>query len=225
MKDFFINSFPRTGSTFLKNSIRLFLENPAIKDQIHSSFLAGKKVEDTVQLIVAREPIGAISSLLYKDFGDYIFRYSKDKDIEDSESYFKDGIKQNINFYLSWYNELYTNALNNKDCYVFFFQDFTKDILDSLTKISEITESPFKTKETINPEIRYVLEIGISSENVLKAVFNHMKESTVSPINTKTFGNLPRSKSNEYYQIKEYLIGQDRLQESIEIYNELLKRR
>jgi hypothetical protein len=209
---FFMNSYPRTGSTFLKFGITMFL-NFRIYEQIHSAFLAGKKIENTMQIITIREPINSITSNIYRAYGEYIYKTAHDKNSIKIDNFLKEGLGESFDFHNNFYHELYSNAYKNEQCLIIFFDSFTKDIRKELIRISKYSGKSDKI---------YNLP---SSEHISDHIFNIMNNHKFNNYATLTHGNLPRQVGEEYFYIKQYVESKtNEISKNIENYNKFLQR-
>lgn len=210
--DFFLNSYPRTGSTFLKLGINLFLDKK-IFEQIHSTFLAGKSIKDTVQVVVIRKPVEAITSNIYREYGEYLYKNSTDRPEEKFDDFLKDGMKYSFEFQNVYYKTFYQNVLKNNDCLVVFFEDFSVDIKKTLVEICSAINNT-------DPKCSNLPESAFIS----KRIFDTMRDSSFSSLTTMTSGNMPREKGPEYDYIKSYVESNTKeIEECLSLYDKLYK--
>jgi hypothetical protein len=194
-KELLVNSFPRTGSTYLEYCISNKLNAP-IFEHLHSPFLAKQNFDDVLQIVTIRDPKETITSNVYFDYGETLKQVNKDID--------ENFLNIQSNLHIDGYNIFYNNLLNNDgNILVLFFDDFTKDISNSLKTIAKIMkwDRYIEDNKKINDDIFTVINKNFSNNY---------------PI---TRGHLPREKTKEYKQILNYLDNNSLiLNNSYEIY-------
>ncbi len=202
-KDIVINSFKRTGNTFLSNAIELsYIENKIEWDNyrltthMHNMFVQRiPQSEDFYQMTIIRDPLETIVSAALFD-GHYMA-----SDFDSVE-----GVNFLANQTAILYNRFYGEWLNYKNAKMIKFEDLTNDINSVLSSIYADLELTY-----LNP---------VSDENIKNKVAfydSNRKESVYT-------GHVPRNVSElkEYGRVKEALIVSELYKQSVEIYNNVL---
>ena len=220
-----INSFPRTGSVFLKTAINIFMNANQLDDHLHSVFLGSKKIENTFQISIVRNPIDTLVSNVYRDFGEFKYKRSLDQNHGNVLNYFEHGIDSHFNFTNNWYKNFLESVIDNDTCLKISFEEMSKDILSVLEKISKITKMDFKKEEDYTDAALSLLgnDIVISSDKISETVFKYIQSAKWSSQVTMTSGNIPREVGEEYLLIKKYVWDHVKdIEESLKIYKNII---
>ena len=197
-KELLVNSFPRTRSIYLEYCLSNKL-NQSIFEHLHSAFLAKQSFNDTLQILTIRDPKETITSNVYFDYGETLKQINKNID--------DDFLSVQCKKHIDGYNIFYNNLLNNNgNILVLFFEDFTKNISNSLKNIANIMQwnTNIEDSNKINKDVFIIIKKNFSNNY---------------PI---TRGHLPREKTKEYNQIFEYLDNNKNiLKESNELYKKI----
>lgn len=185
MKFIYVNSYPRSGSTFLvnvMNSLYGFWDNNnaglsynILKEHFQQSLLC--TIPDTIQVTLIRDPLDAICSYTLKDIGDYIKVPNPDSD--DLSAY--------LNGKINLYNLYLTNAMSNKDNLTII--DFEYLINNTEEVVSKINSMFFYEPVRDISEAITLGKINIKKSNT----YNHFHN------------NLPIKKNNLYYKYKDVI--------------------
>jgi hypothetical protein len=176
----FINSYPRTGSTYLEYAVRMFLNNSDFGDHVHSIFLVSRLIEDCIQVVTLRDPIETIGSNMYNDFLKY---YSLDNKKIDNAFLRNQSITHE-----SRYTAFQKNIIKNKtNLTVVTFENFTNNIKDTL-------------KEICNPDDLF-LQTKLSNEEIDKKIKDKIKHN----FHPKSLNHIPTEKTEEHITISNYL--------------------
>lgn len=190
MNYIYVNSYPRSGSTFLvnvMNSLYGFWDNTnagvsynILKEHFQQSLLC--TIPDTIQITLVRDPIDAICSYVLKDVGDYI-KVPK-PDSEDLSVY--------LNKKIDLYNLYLTNAISNKDnLTIIDFEYLVNNAEEVVSKIDSMFS--YKPVRSISEAIT-LGEMNIKKSNSYNQFHN----------------NIPIKKNNLYYEYKESISGKYR---------------
>lgn len=202
-KDIVINSFKRTGNTFLSNAIDLsFFENNVdwehyrLTSHMHNLFLHRiPQSEDFYQITIVRNPAETIVSAALFD-GHYIA-----SDFDSVEA---------VNFLCNQtsilYNRFYSEWLKNKNSKMIRFEDLIKNI---------------------NPVLKSIYgDLGLDYTNNISSerVTNNVASSDFNRKESIFTGHVPRGVDSliEYETLKNTLLKSEIYKESVEIYNNVL---
>lgn len=202
-KDIVINSFKRTGNTFLSNAIDLsFFENNVdwehyrLTSHMHNLFLHRiPQSKDFYQITIVRNPAETIVSAALFD-GHYIA-----SDFDSVEA---------VNFLCNQtsilYNRFYSEWLKNKNSKMIRFEDLIKNI---------------------NPVLKSIYgDLGLDYTNNISSerVTNNVASSDFNRKESIFTGHVPRGVDSliEYETLKNTLLKSEIYKESVEIYNNVL---
>jgi len=206
MNYIYVNSYPRSGSTFLvnvMNNLYGFWDNTSagccipqaniLKEHFQQSLLC--TIPDTIQVTLVRDPIDAICSYLLKDIGDYIKVPKPDSDKLDIY----------LNKKIDLYNLYLNNAYNNKDNLI---------ILDFEYLINHTEEVVLRIDSMFSYE-----PVRSISEAIQLGEMNIKKSNSYNQFHN----NIPIKKNTLYYEYKDVLLGayKDMFNTSYKIYNQI----
>lgn len=204
IKDIIINSFKRTGNTFLSDALELSYfannvdwEHYRITSHMHNMFVQRiPQSEDFYQLTMIRNPEDTILSAALFD-GHYM---ASDFNSEEGVDF----LCKQTSFL---YNRFYDEWLKNKNARMIKFEDLTGDI-NSVLKL-------------IYQDLGLSYENGVTDEGVKTKVRN----SDSNRNETIFTAHLPRDIDNlkEYERLRESLLDLDVYKQSLEIYNNVLE--
>lgn len=202
-KYIYINSYPRSGSTFLlnvMNSLYGFWDNKdhgidhhILKEHFHQNLLC--TIPDTIQVTLVRNPVDAICSYLLKDIGDYIKVPKPDSD--DLDVY--------LNKKIDLYNLYLVNTISNQDnLTIIDFEYLINNAEEVVSKINSIFS--YEPVRSIAEAIT-LGEINIKKSNSYNQFHN----------------NVPIKKNSLYYEYKDSVSGKHRhlFDRSYEFYSQV----
>ena len=191
-KSLIFNTLPRTGMNYISFICSFSLDRTKYPlksfEQIHSPAFASVTPDDAIQFFIKRDPIDSIQSNIYAMYADKT--ENEIIDILDK----REG--QNIT---DWILHL-SNAAKNKNLEIICFDDFKKDTVSLLQKISERTGLPF-----------------IIDEKIVKEAVAHL--DSLYKMNKIGYNYMPINKSNINSMIKDYLVSNDLYGQKDIVYN------
>lgn len=204
IKNVVLNSFKRTGNTFLSNAIELSYfandvnwEEYRINSHMHNMFVHRiPQSEDFYQVTMIRNPADTIVSAALFD-GHYL-----SYDINSVE-----GVEFLCNQTVILYNLFYDEWLKNKNSKMIRFEDLTSDVNSVLKSI--YSDLGIEYKNDIDSE-RVKNKIALSDSNTKENLFT---------------GHIPRNVNSlaEYEKVKNCLLSLDKYKESVDIYEQIME--
>jgi hypothetical protein len=157
-KYIYINSYPRSGSTFIETCLNamygdhnghdILLDTPA--KVLHSPELLLENLEGIAQVTIIRDPAECISSFMIKDIG-FMLKVPNVNEVEKFNRY----IESKIEYYVKYIDAIKSNI---KNLMVLDFEDIKKDSQFQLIKISEFAGLKYNgdISEIVSGSMRYL---------------------------------------------------------------------
>lgn len=202
IKHIYINSHPRSGSTFLQNVLNSFygfsdnkidvIKYNIVKEHFAPTLLC--KIPDTIQVTIFRDPIDCISSSIIKDIGDFI----------NVPKYNSENFYSYISTKIDIYNNYLKNAVECKDeLLIFSFNEVIHKTENVVKKIDRLFD--FDSVRDVN-------------DSVQRASLGLKQSSYYTPFHN----NYPIKKGKIYDEYKKHLYSVKELfKESYDLYNYL----
>lgn len=201
-KYIYINSYPRSGSTFIQSILNslygfsdnniLILKQNIVKEHFAPNLLCS--IPDTLQVSTFRDPIECVSSYIMKDIGDFISvpKFSSPK------------FNDYLNIKIDLYNQYLENTTTNYDnLLVFSFKDVVSNTAFVIEKIDSLN--------CFNP-----------LKNIDQAIYMASNELKQSSYYTPYHNNYPIKKGDSYESYKKYLLENNIMfNKSYDLFNHL----
>jgi len=202
IKHIYINSHPRSGSTFLQNVLNSFygfsdnkidiIKYNVVKEHFAPTLLC--RIPNTLQVTIFRDPIDCMSSSIMKDIGDFI----------SVPKYNSENFYSYISTKIDIYNEYLKNALECKDeLIIFSFNQVIHKTENVVNKIDKLFD--FDNIRDVESSVRNA-SVGLKQSSYYTPFHN----------------NYPIKKGKKYDEYKEHLHSIKNLfDESYILYNHL----